>query len=386
MAKPPPDDLKRVYRVLARNHEALSLPERRKLAQRLLDGLQKGGTPGRYLPLMRLLAGDPKAEVRADIAEAIAWLPEDDFLHLAAQLGKDDNAYVQRASERALARRRKGEHEAERRQRGLDQIRAEYEDMEKIHGTMAAEKARAMAERLYDVLVGSTVHNMRGTVAGAKLSAVTLLRRIEDGKHDPAAAKQVLGKIVTGLSLLERLVSNMRAYSRLPSAERRPERLATLAREAVTMVLAAQQSCGRLKDNVDIKIDIDPGITASVSKDAVAMVLNNLITNAYEAFPKERLMLRQGNISIRARNLADDNVELVVTDNGAGMNKEELASVRQLNPGQTTLKRDGTGFGLPIAHRYVAAHGGRLEIDSIENEGTRVTIILPKNSHEESGA
>ena len=40
-------------------------------------------------------------------------------------------------------------------------------------------------------------------------------------------------------------------------------------------------------------------------------------------------------------------------------------------------KPNGTGLGLTIAERIVAAHGGRIEIDSEPGRGTRVTLLFP---------
>ena len=40
-------------------------------------------------------------------------------------------------------------------------------------------------------------------------------------------------------------------------------------------------------------------------------------------------------------------------------------------------KYDGTGLGLPLAKGLIELHGGRLEIESALNQGTKVTIILP---------
>lgn len=326
---------------------------------------------------------DPRPEVRTDIAELLVWLPEDDFLRLTAQLSKDNNAYVCRAAERALDRRRKGKHEAERRQRGLDVIRAEYEDMENLHGRVAAEKARVMADRLYDVLVGSTVHNMRGILAPAKLNAATLAKRIKEGQSDPASALKALEKMVERLSLLERMMSNMRAYSRLPSTKRRSERLVRLVQEAVAMAREALNADGKLKSNIEIEIAINEDITIVAAKDAIVMALYNLLRNSYEAFPVDLLKLKSGSIVLRAEVDEDGMIRLTIADNGMGMDVEELEAVRQLNPGQVTLKRDGTGFGLPIANRYVVEHGGRLEIQSVENQGTTVTISFPRDSAED---
>jgi two-component system, sporulation sensor kinase E len=37
----------------------------------------------------------------------------------------------------------------------------------------------------------------------------------------------------------------------------------------------------------------------------------------------------------------------------------------------------GTGLGLPLAHRLVELHGGRIEIESIKGVGTTVHVRLP---------
>ena len=40
-------------------------------------------------------------------------------------------------------------------------------------------------------------------------------------------------------------------------------------------------------------------------------------------------------------------------------------------------KANGNGLGLTIAERIVAAHGGRIEVDSAPGRGTRVTLLFP---------
>jgi signal transduction histidine kinase len=67
-------------------------------------------------------------------------------------------------------------------------------------------------------------------------------------------------------------------------------------------------------------------------------------------------------------------VELVVTDTGPGIPRSHLG--RLFVPGFTT-KETGSGFGLAIAERVVAAHHGRITVDSEEGRGTTITITLP---------
>jgi hypothetical protein len=73
----------------------------------------------------------------------------------------------------------------------------------------------------------------------------------------------------------------------------------------------------------------------------------------------------QKEIAVRARLVPDDRVEIVVTDNGAGIAADDLVDIRPFRPGTSTKKNQGgTGFGLPTAYRYAVAHGGGLAIES----------------------
>jgi signal transduction histidine kinase len=59
-----------------------------------------------------------------------------------------------------------------------------------------------------------------------------------------------------------------------------------------------------------------------------------------------------------------------------GLDENELANVRKFIPGNSS-KNNGTGYGLPIAQRYVTFHGGTLEIQSQDGKGTTVVVRLP---------
>jgi nitrogen-specific signal transduction histidine kinase/CheY-like chemotaxis protein len=64
-----------------------------------------------------------------------------------------------------------------------------------------------------------------------------------------------------------------------------------------------------------------------------------------------------------------------VIDDGAGMDGETLQHL--LEP-FFTKKRGGTGLGLPIAYRIVAAHGGLFFVESAEGQGSTFHIFLPE--------
>jgi tetratricopeptide (TPR) repeat protein/two-component sensor histidine kinase len=98
-------------------------------------------------------------------------------------------------------------------------------------------------------------------------------------------------------------------------------------------------------------------------------VFNNIILNAAEA------MENGGLLQIKTE--YDDMgsaVKLTFTDTGHGIPKEELYNV--LKPGYS-LKEKGSGFGLSIVQRIVREHQGKIDLTSVEDVGTTVTIYLP---------
>jgi two-component system nitrogen regulation sensor histidine kinase GlnL len=67
-------------------------------------------------------------------------------------------------------------------------------------------------------------------------------------------------------------------------------------------------------------------------------------------------------------------IEVCFEDTGAGIPD---AQMRRLATPFFTTKRKGTGLGLSVARHWVRRHAGRIRIDSVQGEGTRVSVDLP---------
>ena len=74
--------------------------------------------------------------------------------------------------------------------------------------------------------------------------------------------------------------------------------------------------------------------------------------------------------------IIDDQLVLTVDDNGSGITPEDLQMVKDKFY-KGTSKKSGTGLGLSIASEIVELHGGKLYVDSVLNNGTKVVILLP---------
>jgi signal transduction histidine kinase len=86
-----------------------------------------------------------------------------------------------------------------------------------------------------------------------------------------------------------------------------------------------------------------------------------------------------GKVLIKAEQ-ANDRVELSVADTGIGIPEKKVKEIfkpfYQID-GSSTRKYGGAGLGLTLAKRIIESHGSKIEIDSKEGEGTRISFLLP---------
>jgi len=128
---------------------------------------------------------------------------------------------------------------------------------------------------------------------------------------------------------------------------------------------------------VRLSVTVDPpDLTMNGDAAAVRRLLVNLLNNAYKSTP-------EGEIHLRAASQPRDDgvcVQLQVGDTGEGMPAEvaeRLGVAFALNSGvvgESYVR--GSGLGLAICRGIVAAHGGRISVQTAPGKGTTVTVLL----------
>lgn len=102
-------------------------------------------------------------------------------------------------------------------------------------------------------------------------------------------------------------------------------------------------------------------------------VLLNILSNAVKFTPKA------GEVSISA-SVKGGGFAVIVTDTGVGMTEKELAQAMkpfvQVDRRMSRLY-EGTGLGLPLVDKFCQLLGGRMVINTVKWQGTKVTIELP---------
>ncbi|MFP6741253.1 MAG: ATP-binding protein [Alphaproteobacteria bacterium] len=109
----------------------------------------------------------------------------------------------------------------------------------------------------------------------------------------------------------------------------------------------------------------------------IKQVIFHLLSNAIKFTPTG------GTVTLGASRDADS-VSITVIDTGAGIAIEDQSRIfdkfwrRESAP----LQQAGTGLGLPLVKSFVDLHGGRLDVESSPETGTRITCVLPVNAHQ----
>lgn len=120
--------------------------------------------------------------------------------------------------------------------------------------------------------------------------------------------------------------------------------------------------------NLSLKAQLQTGCLIKGVETELLEVVVNLIWNAAEA-------LRDGGSITVSTSRERNKVVLRVQDDGIGIPREHLPKVFQ--PFWTTKGLEGSGLGLASSYGIVCRHGGDITIESQEDQGTTVSVILP---------
>jgi nitrogen-specific signal transduction histidine kinase len=115
------------------------------------------------------------------------------------------------------------------------------------------------------------------------------------------------------------------------------------------------------------------GIYAFADTSMLDTVIKNLLSNSIKFTGKN------GQISINALK-KEGNIEITVTDNGAGMSKKlirEIMSGATIMPSACSGNKSANGLGLAVCREFVKKNDGLLHIESESGKGTSVSFTLP---------
>jgi PAS domain S-box-containing protein len=230
------------------------------------------------------------------------------------------------------------------------------------------------AARLKSSMLANMSHEIR-----TPLTSITgfseMLRAHLDGALETFASK------IHGSSRrLQRTLDSVLQLSRLEAG------VEELKRETVPLGQVAEEveeTLGGQAEDKSIALAADvPAATVPCygNEDAIYRICRNLLENAIKFTPEG------GDVKARIERAADE-VILEVEDTGIGMAPSEtdrlFEAFEQASRGRNR-EYEGTGLGLSIVKRLTEAHGGTVEVETEEGEGTRFAVRLPKTGSGET--
>jgi signal transduction histidine kinase len=224
-----------------------------------------------------------------------------------------------------------------------------------------------LKERLFTILA----HDLRGPLGTAR----NLLGLIDD---DPAAMsleeiRETVPEIRRSLDSTFNLLENLLYWVRSQMQE------ITVLRERVDVIKIIRTLAGWLDRTILVKglgldVQCPSNLTVDTDERMVETILRNFLTNAV------KFSQRGGVITLAAvYSEAAGEVRLSVTDQGVGMNREQVQKLFSgfISGSVGTSGERGSGLGLLFCRDMATKLGARIEVSSTVGIGSTFTLVLP---------
>jgi signal transduction histidine kinase len=207
-------------------------------------------------------------------------------------------------------------------------------------------------------LAAGIAHEVRNPLTGISL----LLDDLHDRSGLDADGRTMVGKALTEIERVEKLISSLLNYSSPPRTRMRPGDLGRVIQDTVLLL---RRECERR--HVELAVDFGTIPSFAFDGEKIKQALINLVKNAIDVMPDG------GTIRISTA-MEQDRVAITVADSGPGIVEEDLPLIFEPF---FSRKGAGTGLGLSITQRIVEEHHGRITVESLPGAGTTFTIQLP---------
>ncbi|HLG15453.1 MAG TPA: ATP-binding protein [Blastocatellia bacterium] len=184
--------------------------------------------------------------------------------------------------------------------------------------------------------------------------------------------RETIGSVLEETERLTRIIESLLTISRLDAGEARVER----ARFDLGELAAATTEQMRLlaeDKHISLSCDVVAGVEVEGDRSRLKQVVVNLLDNAIKYTPPG------GTVRITV-SAASPQALLEVSDSGVGIPSESIPHIfaRFYRTDKARSRQmGGAGLGLSIVKSICAAHGGRVEVESVEGSGSHFRVELP---------
>ncbi len=199
---------------------------------------------------------------------------------------------------------------------------------------------------------------------------------ILDSTEPDSEVNKFAGEIIYETNRVSGIVRNLLDFSRKSGMRHSYARIDDIIEKTLSLINTIFRH-----DNVSLNVNVQEDIPLlKCRSQQIQQVLMNLLTNARDSlnakYPKYD---ENKKINLECHEFLKDDAKWIaisVEDFGTGIPKD--IRHRIFDPFFTTKDRDkGTGLGLSISYGIIKEHNGEIEVDSVEGEYTKFTLLLP---------
>jgi len=176
--------------------------------------------------------------------------------------------------------------------------------------------------------------------------------------------KDIIGDCDDGLVRIKDIAANLKAFSRVDEKEKTMFNINACIDHIIKVIW------NELKYNIELTRNFSKkSLLVKGHEGQIGQVVMNILINAAHAIEGN------GKIDIVTK-VSNKNLKILISDTGRGMS--DKIKERIFDPFFTTKSVDkGTGLGLSVSYGIIENHGGEINIESVEGEGTTFEISLP---------
>jgi OmpR-family two-component system manganese-sensing sensor histidine kinase len=239
---------------------------------------------------------------------------------------------------------------------------------------LAMKPVRESYQRLKQFTADAS-HELRSPIAIIQTNVQVALA---DPDPDPQTQQQHLQVVERLTRRLGRLVDDLLFLARQDSGivQVRPT---TIGLDALLREVVEEQQTPAVEKQIALSLSVpESGEWSTIAdRDQLARLFTNLISNALQYTPA------QGRVSVELQQLkrsGNSAFQIAIRDTGIGIPAEALPQLfdrfYRVDPARTSVS--GSGLGLAIAQAIALNHQGQIQIESLVNQGTTVTVTLPQ--------
>ena len=253
----------------------------------------------------------------------------------------------------------------------IENVRLFQEIQEKNQQLEVANLKLTELDRLKSDFVSNVSHELRTPLTAIKGAVDLILREVAG----PLTEKQTryLSRLRSNAQDLAGLINDLLDLSKIESGKIEVKSSRVSLGGLVHEVVETLRPVAAEKDVTLEAVIAEPSILVWADRDKINQVLMNLIGNAIKFTPP------QGRVTVSAERDGKENVQVSVSDTGAGIAAEEAEKIFDKfyqikeNGGP---KPKGTGLGLAICKALVELHGGRIWVKSEIDRGSTFSFAL----------